>query len=1599
MPGSAAEITVRAKDEASAVLQNATRSLDTLKGAGNEASKGLGTLGGALAGLKQHLGTVVSLTLAITALHAAMNALGNVMGAVKGSFIDFNAQLEQNRTAFTNMLGSAKQADVFLRQLSDFANKTPFKFGELTTASQRMLAFGFSAEQVLPLLTAVGNQAALMGGSTEQINRLTIALGQMQAKGKVSGDELLQLTEAGVKVNDVFAIMAQQSGRTTEQIAADAKKGILSSQDFIAAFETYTGRFGDVMGAQSRTFNGAMSTIQDTLQSAGARAFKPFFDLISEGAIKFADFLQTERFERWVATVSSAAQRAADAVRGFFKLFQDGGISGLLDDMKEKILSVFNLDGHDGGANFIITFVKGMYDAATGVLSGALDDITGYISDYFIGKSPPPKGPLSGILEGGAKTMQAFLDGMKQAVEGGGVSDVAGGVFATLSGALTSSTAGAGLSVDFKAMTEAIRSGTLSMDELKVAAEGVDDVTRSIAEHITDIQDAQSILKDQIDDIKYAYDQQIDPLQRQVDTLKDVVDWTAKRRDLELEIANNQLAQQMAGDPTLKGLQSSLSALTAQQRGTRTAPIDRTVENRIATLQGQLRGVPTGKEGEGRRSQINDEIAGLRERQRTEKDGDTDASRALQARIDQVKNEIDQRKAVFQSKIDENKQEQDTIGLREKGLALARDLQALPLEEKIAKLKKEEQEKIDPLQQQYDILDRQRSVLERQQAHWHQIGQEIKDALQPLQDALKAQQQLEAEQKKAAGGSAAGKTGGLPTNYGPGLRTQPVGSGGAVRGEAGSRSAGAPGGAEGGIGTGLGRLDAGVKEETASDKFIALGMKVGESIVQGAINFIKQHFGQLIGGAIGGSIGGAVLGPAGALIGGLLGSQIGGELQKRLGPLFGEAIKSAQTWIRAEITKFKIVDTLFGRKEAIKQVAEDIFSPILDAVKRLIDWLGEQAPRVGAQLIKWGEQFVDFIKPHIGPMVEALGGLAAKLYEWLLSKAPEVRDKLLKWGDEFVHWIAPKIPGLLEEIGKLYIQLEAFLLTTVGKIGLLLLKWGEELVAWVAPYIPPLLKELGELSLKLFGWIGERAKELPGKLVAWGGEFVAWVAPKIPGLLKELALLFADMVKWVAEQIPTLTVKMAGWAGEFAAWAITVWPKLLIGLQDLLAKISVWVVTDAVPEIAKAIATWVPAFMGWAKDILDPSNPNGLEMQLLLIGKGIQGWITDFATHTLPQAAAAFVAPFMKPFDVIGTRITAFLTTLKTAINTVTQAIAGKDVFAISIPSINADTSTPSLGGGGNAAGGVGQGGAMPGMADWFRNRGKQGNAIDEEGRLLGHGDFPNVGSFVKTVADVTGLGGVYDVLSGAVKDGGGALFEAALKKFGVGLDLPAGFAGFGKGLASKVVDLAKDSISDLVKKLMDGFGGSNEAVRAALGMLSGDGATWDGWCLRFMDNLRGVLGLGRSGAHSAREEALSLQARGLLHPGFGPPGTAQYWSGLPFGHIDLNGPLPGQAISTGPWGIGVISQAAQFSANTAGWAPIQQLRTGGITVTEGVYHLHPQEAVIPLDRAGSRIAGGDTYHITVEVAGSVITEGQLVDTLHKGFLAKQRRTGPLGLK
>lgn len=200
---------------------------------------------------------------------AVLGGIGAGLAALGVASVKAGASLQSTKNAFTNMLGSAEKAQDFLGKMQDFAAKTPFEFSQVSQAAQKFIAFGFSAEQVIPTLTAVGDAAAGVGLGVEGINRITLALGQMAAKSKVQAGEMMQLTETGIPA---WKMLADQIGVSVPEAMSMVSKGAIDAATGITALVGGMEQsFGGMMDQQSQTISGTWSTLMDGLEQSAAQ--------------------------------------------------------------------------------------------------------------------------------------------------------------------------------------------------------------------------------------------------------------------------------------------------------------------------------------------------------------------------------------------------------------------------------------------------------------------------------------------------------------------------------------------------------------------------------------------------------------------------------------------------------------------------------------------------------------------------------------------------------------------------------------------------------------------------------------------------------------------------------------------------------------------------------------------------------------------------------------------------------------------------------------------------------------------------------------------------------------------------------------------------------------------------------------------------------------------------------------------------------------------------------------------------------------------------------------------------------------------------------
>ena len=194
-----------------------------------------------------------------TGLAAATAALA----AFGVASIKLAGDMDASRKALTTLLGDAKAAEKMLADLATFAADTPFELPGLLTSSKKLLAFGFAAQDIIPMLAAIGDAAAMLGIGEEGISRLTNAIGQMQAKGKVSAEEMMQLAEAGVPA---WKFLADAIGKDIPTAMKMAEQGAIDSTTGInALLMGMQSKFQGGMEAMSKTIPGLMSTIKDNV--------------------------------------------------------------------------------------------------------------------------------------------------------------------------------------------------------------------------------------------------------------------------------------------------------------------------------------------------------------------------------------------------------------------------------------------------------------------------------------------------------------------------------------------------------------------------------------------------------------------------------------------------------------------------------------------------------------------------------------------------------------------------------------------------------------------------------------------------------------------------------------------------------------------------------------------------------------------------------------------------------------------------------------------------------------------------------------------------------------------------------------------------------------------------------------------------------------------------------------------------------------------------------------------------------------------------------------------------------------------------------------
>lgn len=237
---------------------------------------------------------------AITSLAGKFASFGE--GAVKQG-TDFNQAMEKYRVAYTNMLGSAEQAQAVLNQIKQDAAHTPLNVDSLVQANQLLISAGVDAGKARSTILALGDAVSATSGGNDALSRMAANLQQIKNVGKASAVDIKQFAMAGI---DIYGILADYTGKSTAEV-----QNMTVTYDLLtAALQKASeegGRYYNAMETQSQTMSGRIETLKDN--------WSQLLGTLTEGL--------TETEGKLVTAASGWVQRLQEA-------FETSGANGLM---------------------------------------------------------------------------------------------------------------------------------------------------------------------------------------------------------------------------------------------------------------------------------------------------------------------------------------------------------------------------------------------------------------------------------------------------------------------------------------------------------------------------------------------------------------------------------------------------------------------------------------------------------------------------------------------------------------------------------------------------------------------------------------------------------------------------------------------------------------------------------------------------------------------------------------------------------------------------------------------------------------------------------------------------------------------------------------------------------------------------------------------------------------------------------------------------------------------------------------------------------------------------------------------------------------------
>ena len=225
-----------------------------------------------------------------SSLGSSMKKLGGIVaGAFAGKAVldfgkkvasvgmEYNALKETSQTTWTTLLGSQEEAIAQLERIEQFAAKTPFSQMGVDQMAKYLHNAGYEGEAVFDQLTKIGNMGSAFGVQEDALVEMTRQFSQVQQAGVAYTEDLNILADRGIPI---YQALAEATGSTVVEAKKMASEGQITAEVYNAAIDSMAATTQGAMDAQSQTFSGMMSTLQDNLTKLAGLLTEQLFNAV-----------------------------------------------------------------------------------------------------------------------------------------------------------------------------------------------------------------------------------------------------------------------------------------------------------------------------------------------------------------------------------------------------------------------------------------------------------------------------------------------------------------------------------------------------------------------------------------------------------------------------------------------------------------------------------------------------------------------------------------------------------------------------------------------------------------------------------------------------------------------------------------------------------------------------------------------------------------------------------------------------------------------------------------------------------------------------------------------------------------------------------------------------------------------------------------------------------------------------------------------------------------------------------------------------------------------------------------------------------------------